>query len=110
MQLERPSDHGWPRTVPVDRVGASEQARNVTFQPLLGTMLYRLCPVMPLPCGIGGRFGWPDQELSTLQAKGRARPGATVRARMPSVARSAPSGMTGKIAASFQLWSTDDQS
>ena len=48
--------------------------------------------------------------LPTVQAKGRARPGATVRARMPSVARSAPSGMTGKMPASFQVWSTDDQS
>lgn len=46
----------------------------------------------------------------TAQARGRARPGATVRARMPSVARSAPSEMTGKMAASFQVWSTDDQS
>jgi hypothetical protein len=45
-----------------------------------------------------------------FQAKGRARPGATFRAKIPSVARSALSGMTGKMAASFQFWSTDDQS
>ncbi len=65
---------------------------------------------------------WPPSTTLTLpsrccqtrnvdvQAEGRARPGATVRARIPSVARSALSGITGKIAASFQLWSTEDQS
>src|SRR3984957_9548733 len=43
-------------------------------------------------------------------AAGRGLPGATVRARIPSVARSAPSGITGKMAASFQLCSAADQS
>jgi hypothetical protein len=41
---------------------------------------------------------------------GRGLPGATVLARIPSVARSALSGTTGKIAASFQLCSAADQS
>ena len=59
-------------------------------------------------CGQGERCGQTRE--ATAQTEGRARPGATVRARMPSVARSALSGMTGKMAASFQLWSTDDQS
>ena len=36
-------------------------------------------------------------------AAGRGLPGATVRARIPSVARSALSGITGKMAASFQF-------
>jgi hypothetical protein len=37
-------------------------------------------------------------------------PGATVRAKIPSVARSALSGITGKMAASFQACSAPDQS
>jgi hypothetical protein len=41
---------------------------------------------------------------------GRGLPGATVRARIPSVARSALSGITGKMAASFQACSAPDQS
>ena len=41
---------------------------------------------------------------------GRGTPGATVRARMPSVARSAPSEMTGKMPASLQTGSMVDQS
>ena len=45
-----------------------------------------------------------------LRGAGRGLPGATVRARIPSVARSALSGITGKIAASFQLCSAADQS
>ena len=44
------------------------------------------------------------------RARGRGLPGATVRARIPSVARSALSGITGKMAASFQLCSAADQS
>ena len=50
----------------------------------------------------------PARALS--QSSGRGLPGATVRARMPSVARSALSGMTGKMARSFQLCSIADQS
>ena len=83
-------------------------------------MIVVLQPVSWDPAGIAYRseaIGAPARrtavarpELPNVQAKGRARPGATVRARMPSVARSAPSGMTGKMATSFQLWSTDDQS
>ena len=48
----------------------------------------------------------------SLQAEdaGRGLPGATVRARIPSVARSALSGITGKMAASFQDCSAPDQS
>jgi hypothetical protein len=48
--------------------------------------------------------------LSASQASGRGRPGAAVRARMPSVARRAVSEMTGKMPPSFQLCSTEDQS
>jgi hypothetical protein len=44
------------------------------------------------------------------RARGRGLPGATVRARIPRVARSALSGITGKMAASFQLCSAADQS
>ena len=51
-----------------------------------------------------------NDSLGLSYTCGRGLPGATVRARIPSVARSAPSEMTGNIAASFQLWSTDDQS
>jgi len=56
------------------------------------------------------RPGRVAPEMPSVQASGRGRPGATVRARMPSEARSALSGMTGKIPASFQFCSIDDQS
>ncbi len=46
----------------------------------------------------------------TLSQAGRGWPGATVRARMPRVALSACSEMTGKIPESFHCCSTDDQS
>jgi hypothetical protein len=45
-----------------------------------------------------------------VEGGGRGLPGATVRAKIPSVARSALSGITGKMAASFQAWSAPDQS
>ena len=45
-----------------------------------------------------------------VEGAGRGLPGATVRARIPSVARSALSGITGKMAASFQSWPAADQS
>ena len=46
--------------------------------------------------------GAASSQTPSAQTEGRGRPGATVRARMPSVARSEPSGITGKIPASFQ--------
>ena len=45
-----------------------------------------------------------------VKGAGRGLPGATVRARIPSVARSALSGITGKMAASFQSCPAADQS
>jgi hypothetical protein len=45
-----------------------------------------------------------------VEGAGRGLPGATARARIPSVARSALSGITGKMAASFQLCPAADQS
>ena len=45
-----------------------------------------------------------------LRQVGRGWPGATVRARMPRVARSASSETTGKIPESFHSCSTEDQS
>jgi hypothetical protein len=47
---------------------------------------------------------------SAIQAGGRQQPLATVRARIPRVARNAPSDITGKIPAVFQAGSMDDQS
>lgn len=43
-------------------------------------------------------------------AAGRGQPWATVRCRMPRVARSAPSDSIGKMPASFHTGSMDDQS
>jgi hypothetical protein len=51
-----------------------------------------------------GNAGYRDEDA------GRGLPGATVRARIPSVARSALSGITGKMAASFQSCPAPDQS
>lgn len=51
---------------------------------------------------------WAPSERS--QADGPESAWATVRARIPKVARSAPSEMTGKIAAFFHSGSMDDQS
>jgi hypothetical protein len=45
-----------------------------------------------------------------VEDAGRGLPGATVRARIPSVARSAFSGITGKMAAAFQSCPAADQS
>ncbi len=64
--------------------------------------------------GHAGGSGWGPACLTPkgfeAQAEGLGRPGATVRARIPRVARRAPSGITGKILPSFQLCSTADQS
>ena len=62
---------------------------------------------------LAARWRWPQGYCSGRslgRAAGRGLPGATVRARIPRVARSALSGITGKMAASFQLCSTADQS
>lgn len=45
-----------------------------------------------------------------VEGAGRGLPGAAVRARIPSVARSALWGITGKMAASFQSCPAADQS
>jgi SAM-dependent methyltransferase len=62
---------------------------------------HRLTPRRPQGYCSGRSFG---------RAAGRGLPGATVRAKIPRVARSALSGITGKMAASFQLCSAADQS
>lgn len=51
-----------------------------------------------------------DRAIASIQADAPRPPRATVRARIPRVARSAPSDRTGKIPASFQAGSMDDQS
>ena len=47
---------------------------------------------------------------SLVRAQGETYPRTTVRPRMPRVARSAPSEMTGKMPASRHTWSISDQS
>jgi hypothetical protein len=73
-------------------------------------------PTLRMRARLGGieaqPIGTEPDRRARLQLMGDAPepPRATVRARIPRVARSAPSEMTGKIAAFFHSSSIDDQS
>lgn len=55
-------------------------------------------------------LGWSAAQGQPASSSGRGTPGAAVRARMPSVARSADSGMIGKMSRSRHTGSMSDQS
>ena len=84
----------WTRAASGTPAGGTGAARD-------GAAATRLTPRRPQGYCSGRSLG---------RARGRGLPGATVRARIPRVARSALSGITGKMAASFQLCSAADQS